>query len=905
MKKLYPFFIATMLAITAMSQVPPCSVTLTTSGTWICPANVNSVKVECWGGGGQGGEASLTYVNYWHAEGGGAGGGAYASSVVSVTPGNSYPYVVGTGGSGTGNQSGNNTTFNSTIVVAVGGSFGVDGVNGAGAGGAGGQASAYTGTTTYSGGAGASGNTYNPYLGVGGSGGGSAGSGGNGGNGIIEGAGGAGGTGTYPGGVGGVGGAHPLAGTSGTVPGGGGGGGGIEGCCGAFSGGAGGDGMIKLTYIVLGTPATPTGPNQICYNTTSSIVYTTGATNASAYTWEISPSSAGTISGTGTSTIINWNSLFTNGNAKITVSGIDTISPGNIYTSPNSDTLTITVIAAPAPPTTSNNGPVCTGNTLSLTASMITGATYSWTGPNGFTSIVQNPTVSTNATTAMAGSYKVNATVTATGCTSLADSTTVVINQATANNNGPVCEGSTLSLTASAIPGATYFWTGPNGFNSTSQSPTVSTIATTAMAGDYSVYSTANGCTSPTPGTTTVVVNPIPNTPTAGNNGPVCLGNTLSLVASTITGATYSWTGPNSFTSTQQTPTVSSSATTAMAGTYYVSAIINGCASQVGSTTVEINKITASNNGPICTGSTLSLSATSVTGATYSWTGPNSFTSSQQNPIVSISATTAMAGVYNVTSTVNGCTSPSSVSIVIVNTTPSAPTVSNNGPVCAGSALSLTASSVTGTTYSWTGPNGFTSTSQNPTVSSSATTAMTGTYNVIATVNGCTSPSSASIVIVNTTPSTPVIMQVVGNLNSDATSGNQWYDDSGIITSATSQGYTPTSTGNYYCILTDANGCVSDTSNIIYVVVTGLSDLSDNKNIYIFPNPANDNITIENSGIIKDAIISIYNIQGQLLLQQTLKQTKTEIDISKFAKGLYILKIGNRESIAVKRFIKE
>ena len=66
-----------------------------------------------------------------------------------------------------------------------------------------------------------------------------------------------------------------------------------------------------------------------------------------------------------------------------------------------------------------------------------------------------------------------------------------------------------------------------------------------------------------------------------------------------------------------------------------------------------------------------------------------------------------------------------------------APTAGNDGPVCAGSTLSLTASTVSGATYAWTGPNGFTSTAQNPTIPD-ATTAATGTYSVTATVNGCT-----------------------------------------------------------------------------------------------------------------------------------------------------------------------
>jgi len=148
------------------------------------------------------------------------------------------------------------------------------------------------------------------------------------------------------------------------------------------------------------------------------------------------------------------------------------------------------------------------GNSLSLSASSITGATYNWTGPNGYTSSLQNPTVSDNATAQMGGTYTVTATV--NECSNTPATTDVIINQATVNSNTPVCEGSTLSLTASNIPGASYFWTGPNGFSSTVQNPTISTNANANMAGVYSVYTTANGCTSPVPGTIDIVIKPKP-----------------------------------------------------------------------------------------------------------------------------------------------------------------------------------------------------------------------------------------------------------------------------------------------------------------------------------------------------------------------------------------------------------
>src|ERR1019366_114878 len=120
-------------------------------------------------------------------------------------------------------------------------------------------------------------------------------------------------------------------------------------------------------------------------------------------------------------------------------------------------------------PTLSNNGPICAGSTLNLTASTMTDATYSWTGPNGFSSSDQNPSIA-NATAAASGTYSV--TVTVGACTSAPATTVVRVNATpapTAGNNGPLCEGSTLNLTASTVPGATYSWTGPNGFTSMSR----------------------------------------------------------------------------------------------------------------------------------------------------------------------------------------------------------------------------------------------------------------------------------------------------------------------------------------------------------------------------------------------------------------------------------------------------
>ena len=136
------------------------------------------------------------------------------------------------------------------------------------------------------------------------------------------------------------------------------------------------------------------------------------------------------------------------------------------------------------------------------------------------------------------------------------------------------------------------------------------------------------------------------------------------------------------------------------------------------------------------------MTSTSTGGTSYSWTGPNSFTSTTQNPIIA-SATALMAGTYTVTVLSSGTCTATATTAVVVNVTPTctpptAVTAGSNSPVAAGSAINLTSTSTGGTSYSWSGPNSFTSTTQNPIIAS-ATALMAGTYTVTVLSSGtCT-----------------------------------------------------------------------------------------------------------------------------------------------------------------------
>ena len=120
----------------------------------------------------------------------------------------------------------------------------------------------------------------------------------------------------------------------------------------------------------------------------------------------------------------------------------------------------------------------------------------------------------------------------------------------------------------------------------------------------------------------------------------------------------------------------------------------------------------ASSNSPVCSGHTLSLTGTTNIGTTYSWTGPNSFTSSSLNPDIS-SSTTAATGTYSFTASLNGCTSAAGTTSVTVNATPTAVTITPaSATITAGSIQSLVASggAVTGITILSENFNGATNT---------------------------------------------------------------------------------------------------------------------------------------------------------------------------------------------------
>ncbi|MEO6228754.1 MAG: hypothetical protein ABIP10_01440 [Ferruginibacter sp.] len=154
--------------------------------------------------------------------------------------------------------------------------------------------------------------------------------------------------------------------------------------------------------------------------------------------------------------------------------------------------------------------------------------------------------------------------------------------------------------------------------------------------------------------------------------------------------------------------------------------------------TIAISPDGAGNNGPVCSGSTVSLSATTLGGATYAWTGPNSYTSGSQNP--SFTYTAAKAGVYTVQVTVAGCTATAYTNIVSTSTAGQwsgnvDTDWSNGGNWCSGSAPASTTDVIISSSAtnmpSITGSASCRNLTINP--GATITTTITGTLNITGT----------------------------------------------------------------------------------------------------------------------------------------------------------------------------
>jgi hypothetical protein len=306
----------------------------------------------------------------------------------------------------------------------------------------------------------------------------------------------------------------------------------------------------------------------------------------------------------------------------------------------NTKTCTQTVHVSGLPIQTSNGGPVCVRDTIKLYASG--GVSYSWTGPNGFTSTYQNPVI-LNATAAMAGTYTVTV-VNAQNCSGTG-TTSVTVNALpvmSATNNGPICEGGTVNLSASGA--VSYIWSGPNSFATTTQNTSRSNLQV-SDSGVYTVKGTgANGCRDDV--STSVAVKPLPEATITSASNAFCTGGSLLLNANTGSGLTYVWRKDGNSIS----GATASTYTATTAGSYTLIVTSNGCSKTSAAKVVTINTnpslSIAPANAVTCAGSNITLTGSNNVSTTRTY-------SIALSNLINQSSSCATGSYYN------GCSSQS------------------------------------------------------------------------------------------------------------------------------------------------------------------------------------------------------------------------------------------------------
>ena len=171
--------------------------------------------------------------------------------------------------------------------------------------------------------------------------------------------------------------------------------------------------------------------------------------------------------------------------------------------------------------------------------------------------------------------------------------------------------------------------------------------------------------------------------------------------------------------------------------------------------------VTSAAKGVVCSGTAQSyLMTANIPSATFSWSrnavnnisNPSASNQTSGNAIDETLINTGASAVtvsYTIVPQAYGCDGKPFIYRVTVNPTPSAPVANSNSPVCTGSTIELRTPPVVNATYLWTGPNGFSSTEQNPNIDA-AVIANSGTYNLVVTNKlGCPSPGNDVVVAVN------------------------------------------------------------------------------------------------------------------------------------------------------------
>ncbi len=484
------------------------------------------------------------------------------------------------------------------------------------------------------------------------------------------------------------------------------------------------------------------------------------------------------------------------------------------------------------------------------------------------------------------------------------------------------------------VAGATsYLWTIPANATGSSTTNSITINYGAGFTGGEVCVSAVNGCGTSTPRCKAVIrTTTAPTTPAAiSASAPACANSSVTFTVAPINNAnSYNWTIPNNATLISGAGTnsvVVSFNSSWVNGNIVVNA--NNCIGNSGNRTLAIRGTPATpgtitgDRFAVCAGTTHSYSITNVNGVTYAWTAPTgSIINGQGTNNVSITFPTPFTtgSVSAVAQNTCGNSAARTISVRSNPATPGTITGSlNNNCAKTNVAYSVAASTTGATSYNWTVPAFMQIASGQNTNAITANFTGSGTGAVSVTANNiCGSSAARTLNNVTTLPARPA------SITGTSTVCNNQF---GIPFSVTAQaGVTYTWTVPAGASVSTGQGSANITVNWgstagNVVVVAGntcgnaqsrtkaitincrMEDIQD-QTISIYPNPATDLVTIKfNEELNSTYTYELIDITGKSVLKEILSDYQTEINISKFAKGIYMMKISDETTIRNYRLV--
>lgn len=517
---------------------------------------------------------------------------------------------------------------------------------------------------------------------------------------------------------------------------------------------------------------------------------------------------------------------------------------------------------------------ICQGESVVLSASG--GTTYLWSNGDTTATIEVNPTVTTTYTVTVSDDLGNTDT----------DSVTVTVNElpiADAGNDQAICEGDTITLTASG--GTEYIWSTGETTASIQVAPSSDTL--------YTVEVISNGCTSTDD--VTVFVNPSPNL-TVSNNITIVEGDSVQL---SVTGASnYEW----STGETTNIITVSPVETT----TYTVTGTTGMCSSQaqVTVTVEELLVVSAGQDENVCEDDTYEVVLTASPGDSYLWSTGQTTQSIVVSPLSTTTySVTVASGIQEDTDDVTVFVNPNP-DVVILN--------GESVDIMSGDFVTLSASGAN--TYEWN--NG--ATQPNIAVSPSQTT----TYEVRGYIGDCYDEKQVTVNVIpeveaDAGEDQEICLGDIVTLTATGGDGSEYEYEWSTGENTQSIQVSPTETTEYTVTVFNALDFDEDTVTVFVDNNCNDGGVVDNPvdgpaldfDFSVYPNPATEYVDIKLSGSDQLTGFYIYDITGKLILQKRVENeslsvsSTTRIDVSSFRPGIYLIKLADVQRELYKRLI--